>query len=86
VFPQHENHTNSNIRGAVVVVIAWQLNLQQYVQSIPITTKVVSLNLDTGYPVKTTNLPQVTDNLYYIMILFKQFYWLSCCHLTFRQI
>ena len=23
---------------------------------------------------------------YYIMILFKQFYWLSCCHLTFRKI
>ena len=27
------------------------------------------------------------DNIYYyIMILFKQFYWLSCCHLTFRKI
>ena len=23
---------------------------------------------------------------YYIMILFKQLYWLSCCHLTFRKI
>ena len=23
---------------------------------------------------------------FYIMILFKQFYWLSCCHLTFRKI
>ena len=23
---------------------------------------------------------------YYMMILFKQFYWLSCCHLTFRKI
>ena len=23
---------------------------------------------------------------YYIMILFKQFYWLSCCHLTFPKI
>ena len=45
MFPHHENHTNSNIRGAVVVVIAWQLDLQQYVQSVPITTKVVSLNL-----------------------------------------
>ena len=21
--------------------------------------------------------------VYYMMILFKQFYWLSCCHLTF---
>ena len=27
-----------------------------------------------------------SDNVYYIMILFKQFYWLSCCHLTFRKI
>ena len=27
------------------------------------------------------------DNIYYyIMILFKQFYWPSCCHLTFRKI
>ena len=24
--------------------------------------------------------------LYYIMILFKHLYWLSCCHLTFRKI
>jgi hypothetical protein len=24
--------------------------------------------------------------IYYIMILFKQFYWLSCCHLTLRKI
>ena len=26
------------------------------------------------------------NHIYYIMILFKQFYWLSCCHLTFRKI
>jgi hypothetical protein len=25
-------------------------------------------------------------SFYYIMILFKQVYWLSCCHLTFRKI
>ena len=25
-------------------------------------------------------------NNYYIIILFKHFYWLSCCHLTFRKI
>jgi hypothetical protein len=24
--------------------------------------------------------------VYYIMILFKQLYWLSCCHLTFRKL
>jgi hypothetical protein len=23
--------------------------------------------------------------IYYIMIIFKQFYWLSCCHVTFRK-
>ena len=35
------------------------------------------------------NLPSIFthDNIYYyIMILFKQFYWISCCHLTFRKI
>ena len=31
-------------RGAVVAVIVWQLNLQLPVQSVPITTKVVSSN------------------------------------------
>jgi len=30
--------------GTVVVVIVWWLNLQLRVQSVPITTKVVSLN------------------------------------------
>ena len=30
--------------GAVVVVIVWQLDLQLHVQSVPITTKVVSSN------------------------------------------
>jgi hypothetical protein len=24
--------------------------------------------------------------IYYIMIIFKQCYWLSCCHVTFRKI
>jgi hypothetical protein len=32
------------ISGAIVVVIVWCLNLQLPVQSLPITTKVVSLN------------------------------------------
>ena len=26
------------------------------------------------------------NTVYYIIILFKQFYWLSCCHLTLRKI
>ena len=29
---------------------------------------------------------QILNSIYYIMILFKQFDWLSCCHLTFRKI
>ena len=35
-------------RGAVVTVIAWQLDLQLPMQSVPITTDVVSLNLNQG--------------------------------------
>ena len=31
-------------RGAVVIVIVWQLDLQLPMQSVPITTKVVSSN------------------------------------------
>ena len=30
--------------------------------------------------------PEVNYNCYYIMILFKKIYWLSCCHLTFRKV
>jgi hypothetical protein len=35
-------------RGAVVVVIVWYLDLQQPMQSVPITTDVVSSNRDQG--------------------------------------
>ena len=35
-------------QGAVVVVIVWLLDLQLYMQSVPITTDVVSSNLDQG--------------------------------------
>jgi hypothetical protein len=34
--------------GAIMVVIVWQLDLQQPVQSVPITTKVVTLKLVHG--------------------------------------
>ena len=34
----------SNLEGAVVAVIVWQLDLQLPVQSVPITTNVVSSN------------------------------------------
>ena len=34
--------------GAVVAVIVWQLDLQLPMQSVPITTDFVSLNLDQG--------------------------------------
>ena len=33
-------------RGAVVAVIVWELDLQLPMQSVPITTNVVGLNLD----------------------------------------
>jgi hypothetical protein len=34
--------------GAVVVVIVWKLDIQLPMQSVPITTDVVSSNLDQG--------------------------------------
>ena len=36
------------ILGTVVAVIVWQLDLQLPIQSVPITTNVVSSNLDQG--------------------------------------
>jgi len=36
-------HSNPFLLGAVVVVIIWELDLKLPVQSVPITTKVVSL-------------------------------------------
>ena len=39
-------HTFTNHAGAVVDVIVWQLDLQLPMQSVPITTDVVSSNLD----------------------------------------
>ena len=36
------------VKGAVVVLIVWQLDVQLPVQSVPITTKIVSLNLAQG--------------------------------------
>ena len=41
-------HTFTNHAGAVVAVIVWQLDLQLPMQLVPITTDVVSLNLDQG--------------------------------------
>ena len=35
-------------KGTFVVVIVWYLDLQLYMQSVPITTDVVSYNLDQG--------------------------------------
>ena len=34
--------------GAVVAMIVWLLDIQQPMQSVPITTDVLSLNLDQG--------------------------------------
>jgi hypothetical protein len=38
----------NHILGAVLVVFAWQMELQQPVQSMPFNTNVVSSNLDQG--------------------------------------
>ena len=38
------NQVSSSEKGAIVVVILWKLDLQLPVQSVPITTNVVSLN------------------------------------------
>jgi hypothetical protein len=37
---------NATLRGAVVAVIIWELDLQLPMQSVPITNDVVSSNLD----------------------------------------
>jgi len=44
------NHLNYfyQYRGTVVVVIAWYMDLQLPMQSVPITTNVVNLNLARG--------------------------------------
>ena len=41
-------HTFTNHAEAIVAMIIWQLDLQLPMQSVPITTDVVSLNLDQG--------------------------------------
>ena len=40
--------THTNLIGAILAVIAWLLDLQLSMQSVPITTDVVSSNLDQG--------------------------------------
>jgi hypothetical protein len=51
-----------------MVVIVWWLDLQLPMQSVHITTKVVSLNPAHGVPEKTTDLSQGTDKLDHIML------------------
>ena len=49
----------------------------------------VSVTSNTLYDVTDKNNTvsnKVLNVYYYIMILFKQLYWLSCCHLTFRKL
>ena len=50
-------------RGSVVVLIAWQLDLQLLVQSVPITTKVVSQNPKLGrvYTIKHYVIKFISD-------------------------
>ena len=48
LLQQHPYRLILKYIGAVVAVIVWQLDLQLPMQSVPITTAVVSLNLDLG--------------------------------------
>jgi hypothetical protein len=48
LLQQHPYRLILKYIGAVVAVIVWQLELQLPMQSVPITTAVVSLNLDLG--------------------------------------
>ena len=64
-----------HIIGAVMVVIIWQLDLQLPMQSVPITTKVVSLNPTHGkmylrhYVIKfVSDLWQISDSLLVLLI------------------
>ena len=41
---------------------------------------------ETGVPGEIHQTAVSQLQIYYIMVLFKQLYWLSCCHLTFRKI
>ena len=41
-------HKDYSIQGSVVAVIVWQLDLQLPMQSVPITTDIVSSNFDQG--------------------------------------
>ena len=68
--------------------------LQKLILSLFISSKNDLLSLSyKGQSIKkwvssSTQLPRHNWHIlfYYILILFKQFYWLSCCHLTFRKI
>ena len=42
------NKKMKKILGAIMVMIAWYLDLQLPMQSVPITTDIVSSNLDQG--------------------------------------
>ena len=72
ISPQHVNHKYQPYKVAVVAVIIWQLDLPLHMQSVPITTDVVSLNLDQGeaqlihhYVIKfVSDLRQVGDFLH----------------------
>ena len=48
LLQQHPYRLILKYIGAVVAVIVWQLDLQLPMQSVPITTAVVSLNLNLG--------------------------------------
>jgi len=61
--------TTTNIEGIVVVVIVWKLDLQLLLQSVPITTKVVSSNPTHGdvYSIQHYVIKFVSDLLWFVV-------------------
>ena len=58
--------------GAVVVMIVWQLNPQLHMQSVPITTDVMSSNLDQGEVYNMIHLLFGLFHLYFIILLIRK--------------
>ena len=74
MFVEYEHLLLSLHVETVVVVIVWYLDLQIYMQSVPITTKVLSSNSAHG---EVYSIPQV---LIYWIILHMQML-LECCYI-----
>jgi len=63
-----------------ICVLIWQIGWFSWKQNVSNYLYITYIIFDDNVTLVYNKYP------YYIMILFKQFYWLSCCHLTFRKI